>query len=316
MRKKFFILLAIMVFSACAPPAAGLDGTGQSLTPYLTSTAAGVPTEAAAAIPQPTLPPVPTATPLVHVVALGETISSIALRYGLNMSAVLAANPQVNPNALTVGTEVIVPLGDNSALIGLASEVLDLAVGSPDCIPDAEGGLRCFVPVTNPLDEPAAVVTVLVSLVDASGEELSRINVPLILNKINAGQTLPAVAYFPPPIPKNLGAAASLVSALPLVNSGRTFLPASVINEQVILNGQTARVSGEIAVEGEPGTQVQLQAAALAYDAGGRLVGVRRTEIQTTLETGNAVDFNLILYSTSGDIVTVRIQAEAYQPNQ
>ena len=50
--------------------------------------------------------------PTTHVVALGETISSIAFQYGKDMFAVLAANPGIDPYRMLVGSLVVIPSGN------------------------------------------------------------------------------------------------------------------------------------------------------------------------------------------------------------
>ncbi|HUV15714.1 MAG TPA: LysM domain-containing protein [Pelolinea sp.] len=316
MKWKPFALLTLSVLAGCTPAISEPSAGTARLTPYLTSTGFPLATAAMTKAPQPTALPSPTPTPVTHVVALGETISSIALRYGLDMGAVLAANPQVDPYTLTVGTEVIIPLGDTSAQIGLSSEPLALEVSIPVCTPTAESGLWCIALITNPLAEPAAGVTVAMSLLDGTGEETARLNAPMLLNKIEADDTLPAMAYFPPPVPEGFSAASLLVSALPLAESGKSFLPAVVLNEEIQLDGRTVRVSGEVTVEGESGAPIEIWVAALAYDSQGRLVGVRRLKNRISLETGNDVDFNLNLYSMGAAISHVIIKAEALQINQ
>ena len=47
--------------------------------------------------------------PRVHIVKQRETVSSIALQYGLRASAVLAANPRVDPRRLRVGQSLALP---------------------------------------------------------------------------------------------------------------------------------------------------------------------------------------------------------------
>ncbi len=83
----------------------------------------GQPAAGAPALPQPramvsrdstgnatvsTPAPAPT-RPRVHIVKAGETISSIAAQYGVKASAVLAANPRVNPRRLQVGQTLNLP---------------------------------------------------------------------------------------------------------------------------------------------------------------------------------------------------------------
>lgn len=316
--KSIRILVFLMLtLASCTPAVFSPPGEGsQELMPYLTLTSQSTASPAETHVALPTPPPQPTPTPLVHEVALGETISQIALRYGLDMGAVLAANPQIDPYTLTVGTKVIIPLEDIGARIGLAAEPLALEVEAPQCAPTLEGGLWCFALVRNPLAEPAAGVTVAVALLDPNGEEAARLNTPLILHKIDAGDALPALAYFPPPLPEYRSVSASLVSALSLTESGREFLPVEIVNEEVRLDGRSALASGELAINAEKEGEVEIQAAALAYDAAGNLAGIRRFAQQVTVEGGNEVDFEIEVYSTGADIASVRIRAEAYTIKQ
>lgn len=315
MKLKITLLTCLFAVTACSVPGAGQAANLTQLTPYSTSTTAVKPTEAATAAPQPIATPAPTATPLIHVLALGETISSIALRYGLDMVTVLAANPGLNPRALTVGTEIIVPIGDTASQIGMVSEPMELELGSPECIPTFEKGLWCFVQVKNTLEQASTMVVVSVSLEDPGGNQNRQINVPLLLHKIEPGQTIPVVAYFTPPIPEGVTTTADLISALPITESRRSFLPTAIVNDIVDLAGRTTLVNGEVEINGEPGDLATMRVAAMAYDAGGRLVGARRMEREITLEPGDAPDFSLQLYSFGGSIANVIIYAEAYINN-
>lgn len=47
----------------------------------------------------------------VHVVAAGETLRGIAAQYGVDMSAVIAANPGLEPNGLVSGQKITIPTG-------------------------------------------------------------------------------------------------------------------------------------------------------------------------------------------------------------
>ena len=315
MKLKIALLTCLFVVNACTVPGAGQIGNLTQLTPYSTSTPAVKPTAAATTAPQPTSTPAPTPTPLVHVLALGETISSIALRYGLDMGTVLAANPELNPRTLTVGTEIIVPVGDSVPQIGMVSEPLELELGSPECIPTFEKGLWCFVQVKNSLEQASSMVVVSVSLEEPGGKQIRQINVPLLLHKIESGQTIPVIAYFAPPIQDGVAATADLISALPLSESRRSFLPIAVVNDNVDLAGRTALVSGELEISGEPGDLATMRVAAIAYDVDGRLVGARRMESELTLEPGDAVDFSVQLFSFGGSIANVIVYAEAFTIN-
>ena len=93
---------------------------------------------------------VPTKTPVKHIVALGETFSSIALQYGVTINAIKDANPETNPNTLIVGDELLIPMTEH-----LASTVLDPEIGriiqfsEPNCVSSRDDGLWCGLLVEN-----------------------------------------------------------------------------------------------------------------------------------------------------------------------
>jgi tetratricopeptide (TPR) repeat protein len=62
-----------------------------------------------AAVSPPAAGPTAPSHPRLHVVKQRETISSIAVQYGLKASAVLAVNPRVDPRRLRVGQSVALP---------------------------------------------------------------------------------------------------------------------------------------------------------------------------------------------------------------
>ncbi len=53
----------------------------------------------------------PTATPVIHVVRFGDTISGLALQYDVPAEDIIAANNIQNPNLLQEGMELIIPVG-------------------------------------------------------------------------------------------------------------------------------------------------------------------------------------------------------------
>ena len=107
MRKRFLLSAQIIFLAACSTMNA-VDQDAK-LTPYVTDTEAATPVQVTATIesdPQPQ----PTQAPVIHIVALGETISSIALRYGVTIDAIVVANPGIQPTVMIVGDEVVIPL--------------------------------------------------------------------------------------------------------------------------------------------------------------------------------------------------------------
>ena len=307
-----------LLLAGCLPAQPAAPEPQTVLTPFFTST----PPEAAAAPSQPaeTPQPEPTATPeaLIHIVALQETISSIALRYGVSMDAVIAANPDVDPRTLTVGTELVIPGVPPAAAFDPQAEPLALEVGEAVCLPTAEGGLWCAALVSNPLNRPADGVIVAFTISDGDSQPLIQ-NVPALLNRLDPGQALPAVAYFPPPAPRAAGATAELVAALPPESGIRDYFEVSLQNQRVITQGRSARASVQVVLPGADelpaGEPLNLWLAAVAYDAQGRLLGARRVERQLNvgeISADEPLEVTLLVYSSAGDIDSVRLSAEAF----
>lgn len=315
--KPLLASLAILaVMAGCAPLFQSPQSEGAQLTPWLTATSNAPTLTAASELPAPTPLPEPTPTPTIHIVALGETISSIALRYGLDMNAVLAANPEIDPRALIVGDQVLIPVGNVQSQIGVSAEPLALEVGNPDCSRTSEGGLWCAAILANPLDEAATNLAVtFIGASSTSGGNITK-TVPALLNKLEPGDTIPAVIYISPPVSEGLEVTASVASAFPVNQSGKTFYPVDAGTPAVDITGRLAKVTGEVLIMTDAGKTVDVRVAAMAYDDQGNLVGVRRTESRVTLEDGKGLNFNLNVYSTGSSINSVVVKAEAILINQ
>ncbi|MCK7510787.1 MAG: LysM peptidoglycan-binding domain-containing protein [Desulfobacterales bacterium] len=74
-------------------------------TQTLTATLTPTPIQTATQLPS------PTSTPRSHSVKLGETLGGIALIYNVSLDGILSINPEVNPNAMTVGMTILIPAG-------------------------------------------------------------------------------------------------------------------------------------------------------------------------------------------------------------
>lgn len=55
--------------------------------------------------------PTPSATPVLHTVRSGDTISGLALEYDVPEEDIISANQLQNPNLLQVGTKLVIPVG-------------------------------------------------------------------------------------------------------------------------------------------------------------------------------------------------------------
>ncbi len=122
-----FVMMAL-VLAACERPAPAPDtlptptGVPAATIPVILPTAppaTAVPPEAQPT-PEPTIPPAPEPTTVspapgnnqgqtVHIVAPGDTLYNVSLRYGVSVEEIMAANNLTNPNALTIGQQLTIP---------------------------------------------------------------------------------------------------------------------------------------------------------------------------------------------------------------
>ena len=102
-----------------AAPAPGVPGAGvQQETmppPPATRTVAKLPPppaqpkKPAAATAAPAADATPAAAPVVHVVKRGEVLSGISKKYNVKLSAIVAANPGIDPNRIRIGQKLNIP---------------------------------------------------------------------------------------------------------------------------------------------------------------------------------------------------------------
>src|SRR5690349_4942055 len=95
MRKK--LLLCALLLSACvSPEGQTLDAP---LPPYLTSTVAQTSTADVIVIMETAIP---TSTPATYVIQAGDTLSELAERFKISQDSLRAANPDLNPNSMSI----------------------------------------------------------------------------------------------------------------------------------------------------------------------------------------------------------------------
>ena len=310
------IWIPVFLLSACNIFPTQAAQPQSVLTPFVTLSPSGqiIPTATATqeATPEPTLTP----TPFVHVLGSNETISSLALTYGLEVNDILAINPEITPKALSVGTQILIPYintaaDDEKENVSVISAPLALSLNTPDCTPTAEGGLWCLALVSNPLTESATGITVTFTLKNNSGETVNEQAVPPLLNLLAPNESLPVVAYFSPEIPSDYGISATLKTALPVDETDPGYTPLEIKVNSIDPAGQSARVSAVIPVQAADSGISNIWVALIATDADGRIVGVRRLEYTPVTEGEEGRAIKVYVYSNSRDIQQVDVRAEA-----
>ncbi len=283
-------------------------------------------TSSATASPEPsaTLTPTPTATPEPVTFTVGEKddMFSIALYYGIPLEALKTANPNVNPNAMGVGTVLQIPLtptprptSDPSKPTSQATdETSPLKLTSEArCYPDALGGARCLVLLTNEGEERLENPAVGFRLKNPDGSNAVEMIVFAPLNLMPAGETLPVYAYFPAPVAEGVQIEAWVDSWLPTMPEDERYASVIISKQQIVYENddRSAFVSGELSVATQGRQIANVWLLSVAYNADGKPLGLRRWEASLPISDPGKIPFETIVYSMAGPIASVELFAEA-----
>ena len=272
----------------------------------------------------------------------------IALHYGLTLEALQAANPKVNPNFLSVGTELVIPNfpgqqtshGDPqpypAAFINRRAALLPCREGT---------GAWCVAQVSNDQSYAVDNLQVWFSLADSSGTVVTRTQVTPSLDWIPAGDTLPLLAFFsagrlPVGDPGTGMPVQPYRMPTRCLREGGRYLPlrAQVSQVQIGPDRLQAVVQGtdRLSATSSAGGYRQRSAVhchhnfdsysrpctdqikanviwllAVAYDAHGKVVGARRWEADKGLKPSGSMNFTVTVYSLGPPIDHVEVVLEA-----
>jgi LysM repeat protein len=296
-------------------PSPTLDNT---LEPYLTSTPRSTPKSVKTTSEiNPTKTLTLTPTPFVYQVVENDTLTGIALRHSVTLEGLIAANPGIDPNFLTIGLTLTIPLDgvEVSASLPTATPV-PVVVLSPSCYPLADGNLQCMAIVEN--DQLFAVenVEALISLQPADGSSQTSKTAITPLNWIPAGQKSVLVTTFEIPLSQDYKANVSLLTAIPIEENDQRYLQPGIENQTSIIdNRKQARVSGSLILSDVQANPTVIWIVALAYDSQNNIVGIRKWIADESLLSEAQVDFDFTVYSLGPAIDHVEVQAEV-RPQQ
>lgn len=218
--------------------------------------------------------PVPTSTPFAYVIQSGDTFSELAEKFKVSQDALRVANPDIQPNSMGIGQTILIPDPASSLPSGATPTPEPVPVTQTVCHPTADGGSWCFALLQNNTANYFENVSAQVTLFNASSETVASQNAFLPLDILPPNTSLPVFAFFTK-APADSTMQVQILSAVP--SNGVGYLPASLNNvvAQISWNGLTAQVSGEIFLPAESKAATQTRIAAVAYDQGGQVTGLK-----------------------------------------
>ena len=300
----------ILLLTACAPQPTQSASSTTHLTPFVTSTQSPSQTPEGLVAAE---TPLPSPTPFIYAVQAGDTISGIALKFGVSIDDLQAANPEISPNAMSVGIVLNIPSNPDNPSGEPTPTPASFTIQQIECYPTANKGMWCFVLVHNDFSEFMENVSAQVTLVDSNNKTLASQTALLPLNILPPNISLPLSVFFPPDVPTDAKPQVQVLTAIRLLPNDARYLPATLNNTLVQVNagGQSAQVSGSVLSQSQSTDASQVWVAATAYDAAGIVIGVRRWESDAALPAGGTLPFEFPLSSIGGSIARVEFAVEA-----
>ena len=306
MPRTLICLFLLLSLAGCQPKTTATPEPG-TVVPYQT----GSPTQTFTVIPALTEISLPTPTTYTYTVQQGDTFISIAQKTGVSLQALQTANPGVAAAALSVGTKLVIP-GGNQGSSEPNPTAAPLPIQQARCWPETTGGLWCFALLKNDFAETLENISAQFTWLDAAGQPGASQVVYGLLDIFPPGASMPLAAHFAVPAQAGAGLRVTVLTAIRLLPGDARYLPVQVENSLVSLqaSGLTAEVAGRLVLTGT-GTANTLWVLASAYDAAGNVVGVRRWESATALSAAAPVSFDFPVSSVGPGIARVEFLAEA-----
>ncbi len=302
MRKT--LLLCVLLFSACASPSP--QPSNSALQAYFTSTPSLTPAPNVIIIAE---TPLPTATPFIYVIQEGDTFSELAERFKISQDDLRAANPDVSPNSMTIGTTLLIPNSSSALADASTPTPVPAPVTQTVCHPTADNGLWCFALIQNNTPDVLENISAQITLLDENNNALASQTAFMPLDIIPPNSSLPVYVFF-----ANISASENIqVQLLSAIQSNSSrYLPATLNNTiaKINWNGLTAQLSGQIHLPAESTAATQVWVAAVAYDKDGRVVGVKRWE-GGAIQPGGSISFSFLVSSLGSAIDAVEFVVQA-----
>jgi LysM repeat protein len=304
--RLFWIL--VILLSACTQTNSGISTPVLShitLEPYHTPVQLPV----GIASPETGETLVPTQQPVIYTVVAGDNLSTIAFRFGVELNALVAANPGVNANAMAIGIKLTIPKAEGTtgvetgSLTGLPTPVIT-TTQKPDCHRLDDGQWICFLMVHNPLDE--GVGNIIGRIWMPGAPTVYTATCPL--DMIPEGVDVPLIALIQDDGIKPEVMTGNLTSAIP-IDLANARLRVFEINEYLATYPTDRR---SVIIDGEiiPEDSGMLRVLVYAQDAQEHVMGYRLWEPRDPTRAGSKIAFQIYLYSLGGAIAHIHLIAQ------
>lgn len=242
-------------------------------------------------------------------------MSSIALKYGVQTSAIMAANPSIDPNSMSIGTKLVIPLPSSAGFSVNSGTPIPINTGPLACYLSQDGGTWCFLLVQNNQSLPIENIQAKIAIGDMQSGKVFEQLTTAPLNILYPRKAMALSVYFPNEILGSYQTQFELISAMAVEDGNSRYLDTKLENLQVTKGAKnlSAKVYGEVELTSTGLKAASVWAAGIAYDKDGNVVGVRRWVSNSPLFSGQKIAFLFTVYSAGAAIERVDVMLEAYK---
>jgi hypothetical protein len=311
MSKHLIQIVFLVLLSACTTAQPPILIT---FSPSLTREATFTPDPSATPSLLPTLVPTIlfTPTPILYTVILNDTLIGIAHKFNITFEDLLAANPSIGSQPLTVGMVLTIPSRQEASASPTVT-ALPVVIQKVQCFPNADGSLWCLALIKN--DTAGSLQNLSVSInLQSSDQTTSNTMIAFApLDILPPGKSMPISAFFPAHLPNGLVPQSQVLTASILPASDNRYLPVALQNTLIEIdwNGLSALVSGDALIVQSSTNASRVWILAVAYDQDGNAIGFRRWESNVSLPPGQILSFDFLVASLGPVIDHVELLVEA-----
>jgi len=260
------------------------------------------------------LPQSSSLNPKTYIVKQGDTMSAIALKFGVTIDDILVMNPGIDSQIISTGSELKIPEVKGGKTILPKPTPLPLLLSSPLCNPVSDGGLVCIITAQNTSIVPLEGVSIAFLLYSKEGKLFSEKEVASPFSRILEGMSLPIAVYFPHPLPEDWIPVAIVRMALPGINDNQHYLTAEAKIDEIhkAESQKWALARGHITLTSSNHKPLLARLLVSAQDEKGNTVGMKTWEWEGVLSGDNPIPFEIEIFSISSTINTISVQSEIY----
>lgn len=273
--------------------------------------------------PAPTATPTITPTPILHTIASGESLLSVAGRFGVSVAALQDANGILDPRFLQIGQQLIIPRPEEvedaeSQSLTPTPTPYPMEVQNVYFNESNIGGLWILGEALNTSAEMLEQVRVGITLLDDQDTEIANTEGLVALDLVSSGQAAPFAIAFGEKPGEFARYRVFATHAVPAY-VGSYYRDLEVNNIQYIGERNASyTVTGAIRNIG-PEEAVEVEVVLTAYDPLGRVIAMRKvTPDHNVIAPGGETPFTAVIAPVGGPVqhVVAVAQARRVPPQQ